>query len=40
MELNPKLRFKSPIEVPFRNPKRITVCPSIALGSKKYDNGN
>lgn len=35
MELNPKLRLRRPIEVPFSNPKRITVCPSIAFGSKK-----
>ena len=35
MELNPKLRLRRPIDVPFSNPKSITVCPSIALGSKK-----
>lgn len=35
MELNPKLRLRRPIDVPFSNPKSITVCPSIALVSKK-----
>jgi hypothetical protein len=35
MELKPKLRFRRPIEVPFNSPKSITVCPSMALGSKK-----
>lgn len=35
MELNPKLRLRRPIEVPLSKPNRTTVCPSIALGSKK-----
>ena len=35
MELNPKLRLRRPIEVPFSNPNKTTVCPSIAFGSKK-----
>ena len=34
MELNPKLRLRRPIEVPFSNPNKTTVCPSIAFGSK------
>lgn len=36
MELNPRLRFRSPMEIPFKIPKSITVLVSIGLFSKKF----
>jgi hypothetical protein len=36
MELNPRLKLRSPIETPFRIPKSITVFMSMALASKKW----
>lgn len=36
--MNPKHKFKKPIEMPFKIPNPITVCGSKGLCSKKFSN--
>lgn len=36
MELNPRLKLRSPMEMPLRMPKSMTVFTSTALLSKKF----